>query len=126
MIRSMLAIVAAALAWVFVATALNLALRFGWHDYAAAEPGMTFTLSMMLARLLLGVLASLAAGLVASLIAKGSKWPVYVVAILLLAAFIPVHYNLWARFPAWYHLFFLASLVVFSYLGGAIRWRYSK
>ena len=100
MIRSLLAVVAAVLAWVVVATALNLVLRFGWQDYAAAEPAMTFTLSMMLARLLLGVLASLAAGLVAAVIAKGGKWPVYVVAILLLAAFIPVHYSLWARFPA--------------------------
>jgi hypothetical protein len=103
---------------------LNLVLRFGWQDYAAAEPGMSFTLPMLLLRLLLGVAASFAAGLVAALISRGSRWPVYVVAILLLAAFVPVHYNLWARFPVWYHLFFLASLVAFSYLGAVIRWRY--
>ena len=126
MIRSMLAVVAGALAWILVATALNLVLRFGWLDYAAAEPGMSFTLPMMLARLLLGVLASFIAGLVAAVIAKGGKWPVYVIAAVLLAAFIPVHYNLWARFPAWYHLFFLASLVIFSYLGAASRWRYRQ
>ncbi|HEV8095174.1 MAG TPA: hypothetical protein VGP71_05550 [Burkholderiales bacterium] len=124
MIRSVLAVVAGALAWILVATALNLVLRFGWQDYAAAEPGMSFTLPMLLLRLLLGVAASFAAGLVAALISRGSRWPVYVVAILLLAAFVPVHYNLWARFPVWYHLFFLASLVAFSYLGAVIRWRY--
>ena len=126
MIRSMLAVVAGALAWIFVATALNLVLRFGWLDYAAAEPGMNFTLPMLLLRLLLGVAASFAAGLVAALVSRGSRWPVYVVAIVLLAVFIPVHYDLWARFPAWYHLFFLASLAACSYLGAASRWRYLK
>jgi hypothetical protein len=41
----------------------------------------------------------------------------YVWAALLLAMFAPVHYNLWSRFPVWYQLFFLASLVVFTVLG---------
>jgi len=126
MLRAILAVVAALIAWIVTATALNLLIRFAWSEYAAAEPGMSFILSMMLARLLLGVIASFVAGVVAAAVAKDRKWPVYVVAIILLAAFIPVHYSLWARFPLWYHLFFLASLVAFSYLGAVTRWRYPK
>lgn len=125
MLRAILAVTGGAVTWVIVATALNLALRFGWPDYAAAEPGMNFTLPMMLSRLILGVIASFAAGLVVALIAK-SRRPLYVIVIVLLAAFIPVHYNLWARFPAWYHLFFLASLVAFTLLGAASRSRIAR
>jgi hypothetical protein len=78
---------------------------------------MRFTPEMMFARLLLGVLASVAAGLAAATIARRIKWPVYVVSLVLLLVFIPVHHGLWTHFPAWYHLFFLASLVVFTLLG---------
>jgi hypothetical protein len=34
----------------------------------------------------------------------------------LLALFIPQHIMLWARFPVWYHLTFLFSLVPLAYL----------
>ena len=69
----------------------------------------------------MGVLASVAAGLIAAVIARRARWPVYVVSLVLLLIFIPVHHNLWTRFPAWYHLFFLASLVVFTLLGARAR-----
>jgi hypothetical protein len=36
----------------------------------------------------------------------------------LLAAFIPVHIQLWAKFPVWYHLVFLGTLVPLVALGG--------
>jgi len=39
---------------------------------------------------------------------------------LLLLGFIPVHINLWDKFPVWYHLTFLASLVPLTYAGGKI------
>ena len=40
--------------------------------------------------------------------------------VLLLIGFIPVHISLWDRFPVWYHLTFLLSLVPLTYLGGTI------
>ena len=123
MLRSILAVLVAVLAWVAVVSVLNLGVRLTWPDYAAAEPGMRFSLPMLLVRLLLGVIASFAAGLVAAMIARRRKWPTYVVVLVLLLAFIPVHYGLWAQFPAWYHLFFLASLVFFTLLGAASRAR---
>jgi len=39
--------------------------------------------------------------------------------VLLLVAFIPQHVMLWDKFPVWYHLTFLLSLVPLTYLGGS-------
>jgi hypothetical protein len=41
--------------------------------------------------------------------------------ILLIALFIPVHYSLWDRFPIWYHLTFLVSLLPLAILGARLR-----
>jgi hypothetical protein len=124
MLRSILSIVIAAVTWIAVATLLNLVIRFTWSDYAAVEQSMHFTLPMLLLRLLLGVIASFAAGFVGARVAKG-KWPMGIFAVLLLAMFLPVHYNLWSRFPVWYHAFFLMSLVGFTTLGAwiNIKWQ---
>jgi hypothetical protein len=69
--------------------------------------------------LLTGALASLGAGFAAVVVAKGSATPVRVLAVLLLLLFIPVHYALWDKFPIWYHVVFLASLIPVTLLGGA-------
>jgi hypothetical protein len=106
-------------AWFCVATMVNLALRVSWPDYAAVEKLMVFTLGMQVARLLTGALASLGAGFAAAVVAKGSATPVRVLAVLLLLLFIPVHYALWDKFPIWYHVVFLASLIPVTLLGGA-------
>jgi hypothetical protein len=118
MLRSILAIVVAAATWIVLATLLNLVVRFAWPAYAAVEQSMQFTLPMLLLRLLFGLIASFASGLIGARIARAAgNAAMYVFAALLLAMFVPVHYNLWSRFPVWYHLFFLASLVVFTVLG---------
>jgi hypothetical protein len=36
--------------------------------------------------------------------------------------FIPEHMMLWEKFPVWYHLTFLLSLVPLTYAGGRIAW----
>jgi len=79
---------------------------------------MTFTLPMLIARLLIGALATLAAGLVTAMIAPRSMLARLMPGALLLVGFIPVHIMLWDKFPPWYHLTFLLSLVPLTYLGG--------
>src|SRR5262245_13976269 len=37
--------------------------------------------------------------------------------ILLTVLFIPIHYNLWDKFPLWYHAAFLISLLPLTMLG---------
>jgi len=72
---------------------------------------MEFSPIMLIARLVLGAVASVAAGAACMAIARGAGRALYVFAFLLLAMFVPVHVGLWARFPVWYHLLFLGSLV---------------
>jgi hypothetical protein len=118
--RSVLALLAGLALWVVVASLLNRGLRFGFTGYAAAEPMMAFTLGMKVARLLVGALASLAAGAATGMIAGSKTGLPWVLGAILLVAFIPVHIQLWAKFPVWYHLVFVGTLVPFVALGAAL------
>jgi len=119
--RSVVGIALGLVAWFAVATVGNLILRAGLSGYAQVESAMNFTAAMLWARLLLGVLASFAAGFVVARIAARRRRDVLIAAALLLALFVPVHYSLWARFPAWYHVAFLVSLFVATVVGGNAR-----
>ena len=63
--RGIAGVLAGLVVWFVVATAINLALRLSWADYAMAEKPMTFTLGMQVARLVTGAVASLCAGVAA-------------------------------------------------------------
>ena len=117
MIRAIFAFIIGLAVWVLIASLLNRGLRLGLEGYAAAEPQMTFTYGMMLARLVIGVIASLAAGAVTSAVAPLSTRVSWVLGAFLLAAFIPEHIQIWAKFPVWYHLVFLGTLVPLVVLG---------
>ncbi len=119
MLRLIGGVVAGLIVWVAVVSALNLGLRHGWHDYAAVEKAMTFTIPMMAARLAESAISSLVSGFVAALVDKGG-WAPLVSGTILLLLFIPVHYSLWDRFPIWYHLTFLISLPFLSFIGGKL------
>jgi uncharacterized membrane protein YhaH (DUF805 family) len=119
--RSVVGIALGLVAWFAVATVGNLILRAGLSGYAQVESAMNFTAAMLWARLLLGVLASFAAGFVVARIVARRRRDVLIAAALLLALFVPVHYSLWARFPAWYHVAFLVSLFVATVVGGNAR-----
>jgi hypothetical protein len=119
--RSVVGIALGLVAWFAVATVGNLFLRAGLSGYAQVESAMNFTAAMLWARLLLGVLASFAAGFVVARIVTRRRRDVLIAAALLLALFVPVHYSLWARFPAWYHVAFLVSLFVATVVGGNAR-----
>jgi len=118
--RSIFAVLGGIVVWVLVASLLNRGLRIGLAGYALAEPTMTFTLGMKVARLILGALSSLAAGAVTSLIAPSRTRLPWVLGVIILAVFIPEHIQLWAKFPVWYHFVFLVTLVPLVALGGAL------
>jgi hypothetical protein len=115
--RPVLAFIAAIVTWVIVASLLNRGLRIAFDGYAAAEPTMIFTLGMMLARLVIGAVASLASGAAIGWIAPGRGRTAWVFGLVWLALFIPAHVKLWHVFPLWYHLTFLVSLVPLVILG---------
>lgn len=111
--------IAGAAAWLAVVTLLNLGLRYGWHDYAAVEKAMTFTLPMMIARLCESGISSIASGAIAAAVARDRRAALFS-GLIWLVVFLPLHYSIWSKFPAWYHLTFLASLVILSWLGGQL------
>ena len=108
-------------AWIVVATLLNFALRYTWPAYASVERAMAFSGAMLAARLVIGVVASLAAGFVSAWLSRRKATAAWSLVVLLLAVFVPVHYQLWQRFPGWYHIVFLVSLVVFTLIGAMRR-----
>jgi len=118
--RSIVALITGLVLWGLVATLLNRGLRAGLAGYALAEPTLTFTREMKIARLILGALASLAAGAATGLIAPARRSLPWVLGAIILAAFIPAHVHLWPKFPVWYHLVFLGTLVPLVALGAAL------
>ena len=120
MVRNIAGVAGGLAVWMLVATLGNLALRFLWPGYADVEKEMTFTLAMLVGRLALGALSSLCAGATVAWITKRDARVVAIFAAVLFALFVPVHYNLWGKFPLWYHIVFLASLVVMPLLGAAL------
>jgi hypothetical protein len=119
MLRTILAILAGLCAWFVVIFLAGLVLRATWPEFVAATPTMSYTLPMLFTRLGIGVLATLAGGAVAARIAKQPN-AAMLAGIALVVVFIPIHISLWDKFPIWYHLFFLLSLIPLSILGGRL------
>jgi hypothetical protein len=117
MLRLIGGTIAGIVAWGVIVTVLNLVLRHDWHDYHAVEKAMTFTFSMMIARLSISAVSSLASGFVAGWVGKG-RWAPLAAGTILLLPFLWVHYSLWSKFPIWYHIIFLISLPLLSVVGG--------
>ena len=120
MSKKILGVVAGLMVWVSIVVVVGEAMRSSWPAYASVATAMTFTLPMLVARLSISVLATLAAGLVTASIAPRSMLVRLMPGLLLVVAFVPVHISLWDRFPIWYHLSFLLSLVPLTYLGGTM------
>src|SRR6516165_4032371 len=119
-LRVLLAVAAGFIVWFAVATVGNLAIRSLLAGYAEVEKTMDFSLVMQVARLVLGGVASLVAGAACAAIGRSARVAVYLLGALLLVLFVPVHVNLWAKFPVWYHLVFLCSLVPLVILGARL------
>ena len=123
MAKRILAVIAGLVVWVVIATVAGLIMRGAWPAYAAVADAMTFTLPMMFARLSIGAVATLAAGWVTAVVSRRSTLTALTTGLILLVLFIPQHIMLWTRFPIWYHLTFLVSLVPLAYMGGQIAAR---
>ena len=121
MVRSIAGILAGLVAWIVVATLGNLVLRTALPGYTEVEVAMNFTVVMLVARLLVGIVSSIAAGYVVAWIAAANRRDVLILSALLLALFVPVHVSMWPRFPIWYHVAFLLSLVLAPAIGAWSR-----
>lgn len=123
MLRTIASIICGLVAWAVVVTLLNFGLRAAIPGYHAAEATLVFTSSMKAGRLIEAAVASLAAGAITELIARSHKWAPWIVGLIILGIFLPVHANLWSKFPLWYHLSFLVPIVPLTGLGGVLARR---
>jgi O-antigen ligase len=114
-------LVAGLVTWIVVASIGNRLLRASIAGYTDVEATMAFTQPMLLARLALGAVSSLLAGYVAAWVSGSRNVGAKALAVGLLVLFVPLHVALWAKFPAWYHLVFLASLVLLTLAGAKLR-----
>ena len=119
--KTIAAVISGLIAWILVATALNFLLRATWPHYHEAETAFNFTLGMMMARLTLGAVSSICSGFVVAWITKVNGAAVKITGVALLALFIPNHYLLWDKFPVWYHLTFLISLLPLTIFGAMLK-----
>jgi hypothetical protein len=118
--RTLGAIVAGLVSWAIIVTILNLGLRAAIPGYHGAEATLQFTLAMKIGRLSEAALSSIAAGLIVGSIDPYKRWVPWAVGLITLALFLPVHLQLWSKFPIWYHLGFLLPLAPLVALGAAL------
>lgn len=124
--RTISSILVGLVVWTVVATILNFGLRAALPGYHAAEATLQFTMAMKAGRLSLAALASFAAGASVHAVAPASRAAPWIAGGIVLALFLPVHYQLWSKFPVWYHLTFLLSIVPLFGLGAALWSRAGK
>ena len=124
--RSILACLAGLLTWIVVVTLINRVLRLSLPNYTAAEQTLQFTLGMKWARLLMAIVTSLLAGAVTRWISPSSRWAPLIVASVVLAMFVPLHIAIWSKFPVWYHLTFLLTIIPAVLVGALLPPRRNK
>jgi hypothetical protein len=118
--RSILACCAGLLTWIVVVTLIDRALRLSLPNYTAAEHTLQFTLGMKWARLLMAIVTSLAAGAATGWISRTGRWAPLIVGSVVLATFLPMHVAIWSKFPAWYHLTFLLTIIPAVFAGALL------
>jgi len=118
--RTVGSIIAGLVAWAVIVTILNFGLRAAIPAYHSAEATLQFTMAMKIGRLSEAALTSLAAGAIVGWVEPSKKWVPWVVGLIVLAMFLPVHVKLWHVFSVWYHLSFLVPLAPLVALGGML------
>ena len=121
--RSILACLAGLLTWIVVVTVIDRLLRLSVPNYTTAEHTLQFTLGMKWARLVMAIVTSVVAGAVTGWVSRSGRWAPAIVGSVVLAMFVPVHIGLWSKFPVWYHLTFLLTIIPAVLVGALLPTR---
>lgn len=120
MLRAVGAVLAGLVLFDLAERLLNAAALHLWLDYAAAQPDRSYTLGMLVVRLVvLGALA-IGAGAITATIAQGQRYPEMWLALLLVGFTAYAHHAIWGQYPTWYHIVFIGYLAPLSLLGGLL------
>ena len=116
MLRGIGAVIGSIVLWFVVATVIHRLMFLVWPAYAVATPLLAFTLPMKIFRLALSTVCTLLSGAVAQRISP-ARWVPVALGCVLVLLFLPEHIHIWSRFPVWYHLTFLVSLIPLAIIG---------
>ena len=105
--------------FVAIGTIGFIVMRLTWPAYAAVEKAMTFDTPMMASRLGVSAVGSLIGAYLAGLTVRDARVTPLIGGLVLLAIFVPVHMQMWDKFPLWYHATFLTSLPLLALIGGS-------
>lgn len=118
--RRGVAVVLGLVVWFVLVTIAGRVMQAAWPAYAARVEAFDFTLSMLIARLAIGAVVTIAAGRVAAWWSPHDRASLWGMGIALVLIFVPVHVQLWSRFPVLYHATFLSSLLPLTLAGGGL------
>ena len=124
--RSILGCIAGLVAWVVVVSIINRVFRLTLPNYTVAEHTLQFTLGMKWARLLMAITTSVVAGVVTGWISRSRRWVPIIVGGVVFGMFLPLHIAIWSKFPAWYHLTFLLTIIPAVLVGALLAARLDK
>lgn len=131
MTRHIVGVVAGLVTWFVLASAGGFVMREGWPAYAQVAASLSFareaeapafTLLMLLARLLMGALATVGMGFVTARITPSTLVRL-IPGVLWLLFFIVEHVAVWDKFPVWYHLVYLLTFLPLTYAGNLLGGR---
>jgi hypothetical protein len=100
---------------------LGLIARGLWPAYALAYPTRAYTLPVLLARLGTGAAMTLATGALAAKLGRRGPPTALRFGFALMVLASTWHIHIWAQYPVWYHLIFLAYLIPLAALGGRLN-----
>lgn len=88
-------------------------LLISWRDYATHSIDKSYTLPMLFARLLVGLLAATAASISVTKLASDSGKSAWVVGILvfIVASYVHLLTAVWREYPVWYHWAYLLPIL---------------
>ena len=119
--RNWVAVLGALAIWLILGATGLAVLHVSWPDYARAEPTKAYTFGMLIARLTIALVCSATAGAVAARVSRRGTGAAWWLGVLLLAGSAPIHLvNVWADYPAWYHLAYLLPLIPVTGLSGTL------
>jgi hypothetical protein len=121
--RVILSVLVALLFFAFAEAAANFTARLFWPGYAMATPQRTYTLTMLIARLIVGAVAAGGSGWIATSIMCEKHGAGLWSGIALLAISLPWHVHVWLHYPVWYHLVWLGCVMPCTVLGSQLSIR---
>lgn len=106
--------------WFALVTIVGRVMQVAWPAYAARVETFDFTFPMLIARLAIGAAVTLVSGRIAAWWSPDDRASLWLLGTALVALFVPVHVQLWSKFPVMYHVTFVLSLVPLVLAGGSL------